>query len=72
MSKYRVYLVAVAETVIEVEAEDGDEAVETALMEGDFPYFPGGMSGDLGDWNTLSELFPDQNKSEDDWELIGE
>jgi len=72
MSRYRVYLVAVAETVIEVEAEDGDEAVDTAIAGGDFPYFPGGMSGDIGEWNTLSEIFPDRNKPENDWELIEE
>lgn len=69
MAKYRVYLVTVAETVIEVEAEDGDQAVELAFQQ-DLPYAPGFADYEFGDWTTSSELF--QTKPENDYELIEE
>jgi hypothetical protein len=71
MTKYKVYLVAVASTVIEVEAEDGDAAVEAAF-EHSLPYAPYGCGFDLGDWGTASELWPRFNKPEDDYEEVTE
>lgn len=69
MTKFRVYLVTSAECVVEVEAEDGDEAVELAL-EGDLPFAPFNVGFDLGDWTTASELYPKWSKPEDDYEEI--
>lgn len=71
MATYRVHLVTVASHTVEVEAEDGDAAIEVALRS-EHPYFPGGMDGDLGEWTTSSELFPDISKPESDYELISE
>lgn len=70
MSKYVVYLVATVSTAVEVEADDGDEAVDIALGE-DLPRLNisnGNM--DMGDWTTSSELFPNWHKPEDDYELL--
>lgn len=70
MSKYVVYLVATVSTAVEVEAEDGDEAVELAFEE-DLPRLNisnGNM--DMGDWSTQSDLFPQFHKPEDDYELL--
>lgn len=68
MAKYRVHLVAVAEASVEVEAEDGDQAVELAYEKA-----PSGANisndFDMGDWSTASELWRDQ-KPEDDYVLI--
>lgn len=69
MSKYRVHLVTVASTQIEVEAEGGEEAIEKAL-EGDLPYAPGFADYDFGQWTTASELFPNHSHPEDDYEEI--
>lgn len=70
MSKYRVSLCALAEYSIVVEAEDGERAIERAFEQATLPNFPPGMEGDLGEWTTLSEMFPDRNKPEDDYELV--
>jgi hypothetical protein len=69
MSKYRVYLITTAEHVVEVEASDGEEAVELALA-GNLPYTPAFASYELGQWTTASELFPQNNKPENDYEEI--
>jgi hypothetical protein len=71
MTKYRVYLVATASTTVEVEAEDGEAAVEQALS-GDLPlpFAPAFAGFDLGDWTTESELSPQYNKPEDDYEEV--
>lgn len=70
MAKYRVHLVAVAETSVEVEAESGDEAVEVALWNA-----PAGANisndFDMSEWTTTSEVWPDQDP-EKDYELIEE
>lgn len=70
MSKYIVYLVATVSTAVEVEAEDGNEAVDLAF-EQDLPrlnHSNGNM--DMGDWTTASEIFPQWSKPEDDYELV--
>ena len=69
MARYRVYLTAVASTTVEVEASDGDEAVEIALS-GILPHPPAFADYDFGEWTTASDLFPQFNKPEDDYELI--
>jgi len=71
MPKYRVYLVASAETSVEVEAENGESAVEIALggfME--LPYASAFAGYDLGQWNTPSELYPQRSRPEEDYEEI--
>lgn len=70
MPKYRVYLIAPAEVMVEVEAEDGDTAVDIALN-GDLPYASAFAGFDLGQWTTPSEMFPNQ-KPENDYEEIAE
>jgi len=71
MPKYRVWLVSTVSTSVEVEAEDGDEAVEVAF-EQDLPYLNITNEGiDMGDWTVESELFP-HAKPENDYELIEE
>lgn len=69
MPKYRVYLVTVASTTVEVEAADGDAAVEAAF-EGELPYAPGFADYEFGEWTTPSELFPKGSRPEDDYEEI--
>lgn len=65
--RFQVYLVTTASCVIEVEAEDGEAAVELALQE-DLPYAPAFAGFDLGDWTTASELWPQHSKPEDDYD----
>jgi hypothetical protein len=67
--KFRVYLVTTASTVVEVEAEDGEEAIEKAF-ETPLPYAPAFAGFDLGDWTLPSELMPEFNKPEDDYEEV--
>ena len=69
MAKYRVHLVTVASTIVEVEAEDGEQALEAAF-DGDLPYAPGFADYEFGEWTTASELFPKGNNPEDDYEEI--
>jgi len=69
MPKFNVYLVAVASTVVEVEAFDGEEAVEKAF-DSKLPYASGYAGFDLGDWTTSSELFPQTHTPGDDYEEI--
>lgn len=68
MEKYRVYLLAVAEAVVEVEANDENEAIELA-----FQNAPAGANVtnefDMGEWSLASDLFPGR-KSEDDYEVV--
>lgn len=68
MPKYIVNLVAIASTQVEVEAESGDEAVEAAF-DGALPYADAFAGFDLGEWTTASEIFPEQDAS-DDYEEI--
>lgn len=70
MSKYRVFLITTAEHVVEVEAEDGDQAVEKAL-DGRLPFAPAFADYEFGEWTTASELFPANNKPEGDYEEVG-
>lgn len=69
MSKYIVYLVTTASTQIEVEADNGDEAVDLALA-AELPYAPGFADYEFGEWTTASELFPKFSQPEDDYEEI--
>lgn len=73
MAKYRVFLNAVVSTAVEVEAEDGDSAVDAALERG----VPGLMFldhtyPDVGDCGTPSDLFPESSRPEDDYEAVEE
>lgn len=65
MPKYNVYLVAVASTVVTVEAEDKDAAHEAAFTQR-LPYSGYGSGFDLGDWELPSDLFPNSSMFEDD------
>lgn len=70
MSKYIVYLVSTVSISVEVEAEDGNEAVDLAF-EQDLPRLNisnGNM--DMGEWTTASDLFPQFSKPEDDYEMV--
>ena len=69
MTKYIVYLANVASTSVEVEAENGDEAVEKALS-GNLPFAAAFSGFELSEWTTPSELFPKFSKPEDDYEEI--
>lgn len=71
MTRYRVYLVAVAEVAVEVEAEDGEDAIEQAF-ESALPFAPHNAGFDLGDWTLASELFPQWSSAEEDYEVIDE
>lgn len=67
--RYAIHFVTTAQYTVEVEADSPEEAIELANNQADFPFFPGGMSGDLGDWGLASDLFPN-NKPEDDYSII--
>lgn len=67
MPKYRVYLIAVAEHAVEIEAEDGNRAVELAF-ENDLPRASFQNGFDLSDWSTSSEVFG--TPQADDYEEI--
>lgn len=69
MPKYRVYLVTEASASVEVEAEDESEAIDLAFERAPVACFqcPG-----IGDWTLLSDMYPKQYTSDDDYELIGE
>lgn len=57
MTKYRVYLQTVASTVIEVEAEDKDDAYEKAIVQ-DMPRLCAHCSGWGKSWNMdLSDVW---------------
>lgn len=69
MPKYRVYLVSTASAVVEVEAEDGEQAVENAF-EGGLPYADASAGFDLGDWSLPSEVYGSDADPQDDYEEI--
>lgn len=69
MPKYRVYLQTIASTAVEVEAEDGDRAIELALDQ-DLPFAPAFADYYFSDWQTPSDMFPQWNKPEDDCEEV--
>ncbi len=70
MSKtFRVNLVTVASTTVEVEAEDEQEAAEKAF-EQSLPYASAFAGFELGEWELPSEMFPEQNKPEHDVEEV--
>ena len=72
MPKYRVHLVTVASTSVEVEADDGEAAIEKAF-EQELPYAPAFADYEFGEWSTASELFPGGvNAPENDYEEISE
>lgn len=73
MAKYGVYMMNVVSTIVKVEADSEDEAIEKAFEEGapglmflDYTY------PDEGDWESPSTLFPGVNQPEDDVYLIEE
>lgn len=77
MAKFRVWFSETAEysVVVEVEPDEDGEldenaAIEAAYNEADFPYFPGGMSGDLGEW--FVEDNPSGVEQVDDDEPVGD
>lgn len=73
MGRYRVYMQQVVGRAVEVEADDGEEAVEKASAAGQPKLmFVDHTFPDEGEWVTASELFPETNKPEEDWELIEE
>jgi len=69
MTKYRVHLVAIAETSVVVEADGIDQAVEDALNNA-----PAGINisnqFDMGSWQLASDTWPG-SKLEDDVEVVG-
>jgi hypothetical protein len=69
MPKFIVYLVSTASTSVTVEAEDGEDAVEKAFQTS-LPYAGAFAGFDLGDWTTPSDLMPQFNKPEDDYEEV--
>lgn len=71
MKKFNVYLVTTASTVIEVEAENGEEAVAKAF-EQDLPYAGAFDPYEFGDWSTPSELFPGHAHPRDDYKEVSE
>jgi hypothetical protein len=71
LAKFNVYLVATASTVVEVEAYDGEEAIEKAF-DSRLPYASAFDGFDLGDWTLPSEMFPQWSKPEEDCEQIDE
>lgn len=50
MTSYIVYFTATASHAVPIEADSEGEAIDKAFDEA-FPYFPGGMDGDLGEWD---------------------
>lgn len=73
MTKFIVYIVTTASAMVEVEAEDGEEAVEIALGgKVELPYASAFAGFELGEWTTNSELFPQFAKPEDDYEEVPE
>lgn len=71
MPKYRVYLQTIASTVVEVEAEDGERAIELAFDQ-DLPCPPAFARYEFGDWQTASDMFPQWSKPEDDYEEVSD
>lgn len=69
MTKYVVYMTATASCSIEVEADNPDEAIDLAY-EADKPYAPAFCGFDLGDWELPSDMNPEYNRPEDDWDVI--
>ena len=65
MAKFAVTLMTVMSTVIEVEAESRDDAIEEAF---NLAPSPGWDWPDIGDWALPSELFPESNSPQDDAE----
>lgn len=55
MKTYYVPFIATASHTVEVQADSAEEAIEKAMQEADHPFFPGGMSGDLGDWEPMED-----------------
>lgn len=65
MPKYNVYLLTVASTVVEVEAEDKVAAAD-AVYEQALPYADAFCGFELGEWELGSDLFPGQSTFEED------
>lgn len=69
MPKYKVYLQTIATTIVEVDAADGERAVEEAFAS-ELPYAPAFADYEFGEWTTASEMFPQHAKPENDYEEI--
>lgn len=52
MTIYYVPFITTASFGMTVEADNIEEAIDHAYMGAEYPYFGGGMSGDLGDWEV--------------------
>lgn len=71
MAKFIVYISAIASATVEVEAEDGEEAVEIAFGgKVELPYASAFAGFELSEWTTNSELFPQFAKPEEDYEEV--
>ena len=70
MTKYRVWLEAVASIPINVEADSPEEAIDLAVPQGPGTNIHNRF--DLGEWTTHSDLFPDRGHPDDDYEVIGD
>lgn len=55
MPMHYVPFITTASFTMTIEADSPEEAIDRAGMEADFPYFPGGMTGDLGDWEIQED-----------------
>lgn len=67
MTKYRVNLVALATTSVDVEADSREEAIDEALEQAPTPAW---NWPEMDQWGLPSESFPEFNKPEDDVEEI--
>lgn len=69
MAKFRVYANAVVSAWADVEAENGEEAVEKVWEEDLLPYAPGFSDYEFGVWQSPSE-FDESSKPEDDYREV--
>ena len=72
MPKYQVRFEATADYFIVVEADSPEEAEEVAYEEASFPYFPGGMTGDVGEWFVPDGIDSEAVVQVDDDEPLGD
>lgn len=71
MSKFKIHLVTVASTEVEIEADSAEEALDQ-VWEMELPYAPGFAKYEFGEWTTPSELFPGVSKPEDDYTEVAD
>jgi len=63
MPKFEVTLMSVASTVVSVEAESRNDAIDLAFEQAPTPAWDW---PDMGDWALPSEMFPESNTEKDD------